>query len=253
MKALWICLKAEALKSRRTLAIILTGIAPLVIVAIVCGFYLQHSEYYTAKAGVNPWDQFISMTMVYWNLLMVPLFITLETALIAHWEHSHKNWKLIFTQPVPRWAIYAAKQITVVGWMGLCTIVLMVLTVCAGGLLHLVQPAFGLNAALPWGTFLKLGLLTYLSSFFMMAFHLWFGMRWNSFVAAMGAGIVAEIVTMFIFGQEVASSFPWSIPGALALDMVDPAQMWISLAIGLGGGLLVSVAGAWDVLRLDVQ
>ncbi len=47
--------------------------------------------------------------------------------------------------------------------------------------------------------------------------------------------------------------FDTFIPGALALDMVDPAQMWISLAIGLGGGLLISVAGAWDVLRLDVQ
>ena len=77
LKSLW----AEMLKTRRTLALLLTVIAPTVIVVFVVAFYFQRQDFFRPVAGGNPWNQFSQLILVYWNLLMLPLFITLETAL----------------------------------------------------------------------------------------------------------------------------------------------------------------------------
>ena len=47
-----------------------------------------------------------------WAILALPLFITLETALLAQTEHSEKHWKHLFALAVPRWVYYAAKWLT---------------------------------------------------------------------------------------------------------------------------------------------
>lgn len=245
-------LRAEALKTKRTLALILTAVAPAVIVLMVFVFYMQNQEYYHPTEGINPWDQISQMTMVYWNMLLLPLFITLETALIAQVEHAHKNWKLIFTTPLSRWTIYVAKQLIVMAWIALSYLVLVALMAGAGKLLQVINPVYGLDAAITWWGILKIAGLSYLASWFMISFHLWVGTRWSSFVVAMGTGIAATVASIFVMGDKVASYFPWSIPGVLAMD-TDTGVAWgVSLAICVVGSMIVALLGGWDVLRRDV-
>jgi hypothetical protein len=45
-----------------------------------------------------------------WATLMMPLFITIETALIAGLEHSENQWKNLLAFPIPRWTIYIANS-----------------------------------------------------------------------------------------------------------------------------------------------
>jgi lantibiotic transport system permease protein len=45
-------------------------------------------------------------------VLALPLFITLEVALLAGLEHGQDHWKDLFVLPIPRWTIYTAKLAT---------------------------------------------------------------------------------------------------------------------------------------------
>jgi lantibiotic transport system permease protein len=252
MNAFFCSLRAEALKTKRTLALILTWVAPVVIVMLVSAFYLQHADYYAPKKGINPWTTYSQMILVYWNLLMLPLFITLETALITQLEHGRKNWKLIFTTPLPRWTVYASKQGIILGWIALSYGALLALMAVSGGVLQWIHPIYGLNAAVPWGEILRLAVTTYLASWFMISFHLWVSTHWSSFVVATGTGIAATIVSLFIFGDDSAAYFPWSIPGVLSIDGGSGINVGVSLAIGLLGGLVIALLGGWDAARQDV-
>jgi lantibiotic transport system permease protein len=251
MKSLWTSLQVETLKTRKTLALMLTAIAPAVIVIVVSGFYIEHASFYKPSEGENAWVQFSQMNMVYWTLLMLPLFITLESALLAQLEHSHQNWKMIYAQPLPRWTIYAAKLITLEIWMALCNLELIAMIVIAGKVLQWIHPAYGLDAPVPWGSIVSSVGLAYLASGFMISFHLWVGTRWNSFVVATGVGFVAAILTGFIFGEDFAYFFPWALPGVITMDL-DNSLRWVSMAIGSLGGGLMAFAGGWDILRRDV-
>jgi len=243
-------IQAELLKTRRTLALALAFVAPLVIVSFVVGFYyMEHEEYFRPGAGQNPWNQLLQMILVYWNLLMMPMFAVRETALIAQLEHGPKNWKLLYTQPVPRRSIYIAKLLVCLGWIAISNIVLLGATLAAGRLLQAISPTFGLDAPFPWRHALWLIGLSYLAGWFMIAFHLWVASRWPSFVVAMGTGVVAAIFTVFVFGEEVANYIPWTIPGAIVSESMEPEAVGGAVAICLAGAVLAILLGGWDVLR----
>lgn len=44
-----------------------------------------------------------------WAVFMMPLLITLETALLNGIEHGDRQWKHICALPIPRHALYLAK------------------------------------------------------------------------------------------------------------------------------------------------
>jgi hypothetical protein len=63
---------------------------------------------------------------------MLPLFVTLETGQLSALEHHNKTWKQLYVLPVPRWAVYASKQVIALGLIGLSMIVLAAMTVGVG-------------------------------------------------------------------------------------------------------------------------
>jgi lantibiotic transport system permease protein len=253
MKTFFRCLSVEILKTRRTLALALTVLAPLVIALLMFAMYLQHPDYYMKSAGGSPWKQLGETMLVYWSLLLLPLFITLEAALLGGLEHSQKNWKLIYTLPVPRWAIYTAKLVVLIGLIAFSSLVLLLFMPVLGSLLQTIQPAFGFDTPIPWADLLRLALLSYLAAWFLMAFHLWVSVRFPSFVVAVGVGIVATIFGMFLFGEDIASFYPWTIPGMFSLDLAQRnITQWVSLSIGWIGSLPLIVGAIIDIQRKDI-
>ncbi|MHC1784752.1 MAG: ABC transporter permease [Anaerolineaceae bacterium] len=254
MNTFFRCLSVEILKTRRTLALVLTVLAPLAISLMTLGMYLQHPDYYINSAGDLPWKQFGETTLVYWSLLMLPLFITLEAALLANLEHSQKNWKLLYTLPVQRSAIYGSKLTVLVLLMAITTLCLLAWTILFGFLLQVINPAFGFSTAIPWVYFLRLASLIFISSWFLISFHLWISVRTSSFVAAIGAGIVATIIGLFLFGEEIAFYYPWTIPGIFAIDLAQKdLTHWLSLSIGCLGSFPLSTAALLDIRHIDTN
>jgi hypothetical protein len=245
-------LAAECLKLRRTLALWLAPIAPLVIVALQIAIVLQRQEYYQQHPIPDPWAYYGEQTVFLWTLLMLPLFITLETALLANVEHSNQQWKHLFALPVPRNAVYVAKQISGMGIIGLGVAALYAYMVLSGLALRVVTPGLGFEAPVPWTEFLQYAGLTYLASWLIISLHTWVGLRWRSFVVASAVGIGAMVVGVVLFQSNWVQWYPWTLPGLIAYSLGEGLRPVAELAVGSLGGLAVALLGAWDVTRRDV-
>ena len=230
LRAFW----AETLKMKRTLSMRLAFIAPAAVM-IYCSALVpgRRSQNPTTTCGSSIWR----MGRIFWTLLMLPLFVTLQSALLGGIEHRNEQWKQMFAQPVSRWAIYMAKQLGVALMMALSFVALMGFLVASGLLLRLVRPDLGLHVAIPWGDLVwPLG-AAYLASWLLMAIHTWVGLRWKSFALASAVGIVMTVAGVVIISSKWGSYYPWAMPGVLVNGFSKGMSLWRpELVFRLRGG-----------------
>jgi hypothetical protein len=245
-------LRAEQLKLKRTLALWLAPLAPLVIIALQVAIILENKERYQQQDITHAWTKYGEQIVFLWTMLLLPLFITLETALLSNLEHGNQQWKHLFVLPIPRWAIYAAKQIGGMFIIGLSMVSLYALLVLSGLGLRLLTPGLGFEAPVPWGEFSQYVALAYLASWLIISIHTWVGLRWHSFVVASAVGIVAMIVAVVLFQSDWAQWYPWTFSGLVTYGLGEDADVLPQLLAGTLGGLVAAVLGGWDVVRRDV-
>jgi lantibiotic transport system permease protein len=251
MNFLLLALRAETLKLKRTLAFGLIFLAPAAILLLQMAMYLDHAEYYLNQNGLNPWVNFNQTMLVYWSFMMLPLFVTLESALIGNLEHAHRNWKLLYVQPIPRWAIYAAKWVVNVALIALSMLILLGMMLLGGTILHAVYPEYLFEIGFPWLWTLKLLGLVFAAALLIISVHVWVSLRWASFVVACATGIVATVAAIFVFSSDYAIYYPWTVAGVVATGTTG-TDLATCLVVGVAGGVLAALLGMWDVSRQEV-
>lgn len=245
-------LSAETLKMKRTLALGLAFLAPLLVVFLEFLLFLQRGELMIPKSG-NIWTVLMHNSLLLWDILMVPLFVTLQTALLAGLEHGNKNWKHIFAVPISRGAVYAAKQIMAMALIGLSTPLLWAAVIGAGLLLRVLKPGIGFEAAAPMWPVLQFALLSYVTSWLIVSIHAWIGMRWPSFVVAMGVGVAATVISAMLLQSEYSRFFPWMLPAVVTREaIVNGAFSYGLIAAGALGGIFGAILGGLAFTRRDV-
>lgn len=258
-------LRAERLKLKGTLAFWLTLIAPAVVTILEFLVIFGNRDYYAvrgAQADWDAWSQFCTQVMVMWSLLMMPLFVTLETALAAQLDHAARAWKHLFSLPISRGAFYAAKQLGGMALIGISLIALVVFSILAGWGLRLVVPGAGFEDPIPVAAIASFAMFTYLASWLVISIQTWVAQRWPSFVVASGVGIAMTIIGVIVIQSDYAGYYPWTLPVLVANGFnsrINPLNIleegvrpWRELAAGSLGGLIVAVVGGWDVVRRDV-
>ncbi len=245
-------LSAEVLKTRRTLALWMAVLTP-VIVCFVQAMILLRWKGPFGGAKVDAWHLFLAYILELWTGVALPLFITLETALLAHTEHGEKQWKHLFALPVPRWAYYAAKWLVTALLVLLGEIVLAGGTVLAGYAVRWLKPALDLGPVAPVGLLVRTLLLVYLISLLILSIHTWVALRFRSFTVSVGVGMAAAVVNIMVFKSEDAMRYyPWALPLNALPELAALANIPYALAVGMLGGLVVAVAGTWETGRRDV-
>jgi hypothetical protein len=250
LRALPLVLLTEAAKLRRTLALWMAVLAPMVIV----GLY-----FLVGIAGPGPlvrpntdsWVSLTRNTVQLWTVLMLPLFITLETSLLAGLEHSDRNWKFLLSLPIPKWTIYVAKLIVAIALVWVAHAVLVAGTMLSGLALRQLSAAMKLGALpiaqIAWP-------LAKVSASLLLAVTIqhWVSLRWPSFVTAMGFGMCA-MVAGFVAVQSATYGpwFPWSLPLHTLMPRgtaVNNPMMYSAMA-----GVIVATAGAWHFTRRELS
>jgi hypothetical protein len=245
-------LSAEWLKLRRTLALWLVPIAPLVIVALQLAIVLERTGYYRQQGFADIWENYAQQTVFLWALLMLPLFITLETALLGNLEHANQQWKHLFALPVSRGALYGAKQLIAMLLIGLSMLALYLTIVVSGLAIRLIVPGLGFEAPVPWLRLLQYVGLAYLASWLVIAIHTWVSLRWRSFVVAIAVGIGAMVVAVVIFQSGWNRWYPWTLPGMITYSLEEGLRPWVEVGLGGLGGIAAAALGGWNVTRRDV-
>jgi len=249
MGALGRALGAEFIKLRRTLALWMVLVAPGTVVALQF-FSLLRMPGGSTVSG-DAWVTFVAGATNLWAAFMLPLFVALETALLAGVEHGARGWKHLYALPVPRRAILGAKLVVAVFCVAGAGLVLVGATGGAGLLLRVVRPELPLGAGVPWEGLLRdVGLLT-AASLLMITIHTWLAVRWASFTAALSTGVVGTFVTLFAVGGTLGRFWPWAQP----INTIGGTgeRMPLALVIGMGGAAVFALFAAWDLLRRDVD
>ncbi len=263
MKNLIHALRAETLKMKRTLAFWLTLIAPAVVVALQTLVTQQRKEYYMSmNLGAEIWFDYGLGTLVLWSLMMLPLFIALEVALIANLEHKSGQWKHLFTLPIPRGTLYAAKQLCGMALVGLSTIALVVWTVLGGWVLRFWVPGLGFETSAPIGEYARFCGFLFLGTWLITAILTWVAQRWSSFAIASAVGVAMTVMGVVVIQSDWAGLYPVTLPILVAngfsdtiqpLNILDEGVRPVKeLLMGSVGGILVAIAGGWEVTRRDV-
>jgi len=241
---------AEILKIKRTLALWLAFITPLAIVGLMfVASLLRQGE---VAPDFNAWDGFTQLIFTFWCLLMLPLFITLETALLSELESAEKHWKHLFALPIPRAALYLAKLLVGAGLIALSTMVLWSGMLLAGYSLRWLKPGIGFDATMPWFETLQTALLSYLAAWLILALHTWISLRWRSFTLSVAVGMIATVIGVFltISSERWVRFYPWALPSTA---MSNDVQIVLPvLMVGILGCIVVTIAGCWDMIRQDV-
>lgn len=250
MNSLWRALSAESLKLKRTLALGLAFLAPLSI-----GFLLvvMFAKMGPGQGERDSWQDLVQDGHMLWSLLLLPLFVTLQMGLLANLEHGNKAWKLIYAQPLPRWAIYVAKQIVSLALIALSMLVLVTVLFLAGRLVQLINPAFSFYRPFPWDKVALATAASFLAAWMIIAFHLWFSIRVPSFVASMAVGIVGTVAAVLVIqSDKYGPYYPWTLAGRSATMALVGKPFANSVVIGVVGGLIIAVLGCWDASRREV-
>lgn len=255
-------LRAERLKLRGTLAFWLALIAPAVVVVFEVMMVFARVDYLRASQPSDMWVDYVMQLMVMWSLLMMPLFVTLETALVAQLDHASNGWKHLFSLPVSRGALYAAKQVGGMLLIGLSLVALVGWTVLGGLVLRLALPGLGFEANVPLADVAAFACFTFLGAWLVIAIQTWVAHRWPSFVVASAAGIAMTIIGAMVIQSDYAGFYPWTLPMLVAngfnatihpLNILEEGVRPVrELLTGSLGGLVVALIGGWNVVRRDV-
>jgi ABC-2 type transport system permease protein len=238
-------LHAETLKLKRTLAFRMIFVAPLLVAALQFFVILNQRR---PAADFNLWGMISRASLSVWAVFMLPLLITLETALINGVEHGEKQWKHILALPVPRHAVYAAKFLIAQSLAAASTLILCALIVIVGLAGARLRPELPHAGAIPFVWILKHAVFVWLASWLIIAIHIWVSIRWAGFAIALGAGIGGTFFAIFAASARVGMYYPWLLPVNIFIE----ERFTAALLLGAGGGLVAAVIGCVEFARRDV-
>jgi len=238
-------LHAEMLKLKRTLAIRMVFVAPLLVAALL--FFILW-ERRNVGPDFNLWDVVTKVSLSTWAVFMMPLMITLETALLNGLDHGEKNWKHIFALPIPRHAIYTAKLIVAQMLIAASTLVLSFVAIFIGYFFKYWRPDMAKAGSAPFGLIFKQAAMVWLAAWLIISIHTWISIRWAGIALALGAGIGGVFFAVFAASARVGKYYPWLLP----VNVFSEERMAMALWIGAVGGIIAAVIGCLEFVRRDV-
>lgn len=243
-------LSTECLKLKRTLALWMVFVSPLVMVLLQFAISYKRAPDFI-HGGKDAWPPMVLQTVEVWTLLMMPMFVTLETSLLAGLENTGKNWKSLLALPAPRWTIYMSKLVVTITLLWAAHAVLMGGTIGSGWLLKLLHPNLNLGS-MPLQPFVVPMMRVSVSALLAVTIQHWVSLRWHSYTVAMGFGMCAMIVGVFaVQSKALGSWFPWSLPiravlaGAAGQDRIT--------AVALAGATVAAIVGCYEFVRREIS
>ncbi|MFC2160037.1 ABC transporter permease [Acidobacteriota bacterium] len=244
-------LSAEMIKLKHTLALRLAIIIPSIIALLQFSIILFRGQSYLQNAEA-PMLWLGRQTIFFWTFLALSLFITLETALLAGLEHSQNNWKHLFSLPIPRAMIYAAKQTAGLILVGISFLALVMYIYLTEIGLALLKPELGFSLHLPWIEILKHAALAYIGSLILIVLHTWVGLRWHNFVVAVSFGISMTIIGLLLINSDWARFYPWTLPVLILNRSIKGSPIVAELLVIGFGSIVIALLGGWNITRRDV-
>ena len=266
MKGFILSFRSEFFKSRKTLGFWAAVILPLLICLLLfVGFYTK-SEHGAGMPPMVLWIQFAGAILGIMGSLLLPMFVIFIAYSVNSIEHKADTWKSLFSLPISRLSVYAAKYFYALFLIFLCLALFVLFTIGFGNLLSLVKPELRFSDYHMEDTLAKLYFKLFLSSLGILSIQFLLSLLWSDFLKPMGIGFLATIIGVITAskGWEYCYLYPYSHP-MLALKLLphntskgEEPQIIIDLftkdiLVGITISVLVFIGGYFIVLKKSVK
>jgi ABC-2 type transport system permease protein len=246
------CLSAEALKSKRTLALATAVTVPLTLGLLnwVLLLGVSNPRDYATEYG---WVNYEHNTITFWSIVFVQSVAVLVTAFVSHQEHDSKVWRRLMCLPVPKAALYLAKLAVVLGLKALSCLLVWAGNIGYGAAYAALRPENGLAwSHIELWPMLAPFVAIYGLALFVIALHYVLSLNVHNFVASIGIGLALALVGTGLHDYALARAvFPWCLP-TVVYHAETMSDIYAALAVSGGGFLVTTVAGGWLFVRRDV-
>lgn len=239
-------LTVEAMKLRRSLALLVTLACPLMVVLLLFAVTLKQMP----ANGMKPaqWGNLWAGVSALWCYFMLPLYVALITTLVNGSEHRNQTWRLMLTLPVGRGELFAAKALVAWGLVAAANAMLVLGMLAALGILFgMGYPTAGMLQAAP---LLAIASIPFACIPVLVIQHAasW---RMNSVVPPLAIGVVATMGIVQLGSSKYWLYYPWSYPLVASNGgMQGHREHALSLALGVGAALF-ALSAAWLTRRED--
>ncbi len=161
----------------------------------------------------KPWMGFITACLSSFAPFFFPLFLVLVIAKLAQFEHKADAWKLIETQPVPKWTLYFSKWAMAMFISLLCLLFVLLFSIIGVYIISVVTPSdVYKSSVLDWSRLFALVGKIWLSSFALIAVQYIMSIAISNFIAPFIVGLIATITGSITAALGVITWWPYSAP-----------------------------------------
>ncbi|GAB3938373.1 ABC transporter permease [Mucilaginibacter myungsuensis] len=270
MKGFLLSLRSEFFKSRKTLGFWAAIIMPFAICVLVCwGMYSESERIIKTPAlnGMLMWRMYSGAILNVMGFLL-PFFIILVAYSVNGIEHKADTWKTLFSLPISKWSVYAAKYFYTMLMIVMCLALFLILTIVTGNLLGMLKPQMKFTEFHMEGALAMVYLKLFLSSLGILSIQFLLSLVWSDFLKPMGIGFIATIGGMICSAMRLTYAYliPYSHPmmalESLGLRRKKDVKMQMEfyvdlftkeLYVGLVTAVVVFIAGYYIVQRKSVK
>lgn len=270
MKGFILSFRSEFYKTRKTAALWSPVLLPLLLCMLLFAGFFNRSEQLAHAPGMLLWLQFAGAILGIMGSLILPMLIVFIAYSVNSMEHKADTWKTLFSLPVSKLSVYAAKYFYALFLVLLCLALFVLFTLGFGNLLGAVKPQLRFNEYHVESILAQVYTKLFLSSLGILSIQFLLSLLFRDFLKPMGIGFVCTITGVILAGNnwKYAWLFPYShpmlaikglmsglkekaAPGGMPQITIDifTKEIFVSLAIAV----FVFFAGYVIVLRKSVK
>ena len=240
-------LSVELLKIRRSLALLMMVVIPLMVVLLNVLIMVRQHELHRVSA--DHWNLYWYGSSGLWCYFMLPLYIALITGLLNGQEHRNQTWRMMLALPVSQTQLFIVKG--VLAWLfviGASTIMALGATLGAGLLVLFGATAQGAVefATLPFLAKIAVSCLP------VVAIQHAVSWRFQNIVLPLAIGVIATMGITQIGSSSSWVYYPWAY-SLMAINGSQGAHQDQALMLSAAVGGVLFALGAAVLGRREVE
>jgi hypothetical protein len=241
---------------------------PLLICLLLFIGFFNKSDQLASTPGMLLWLQFAGAILGVMGSLLLPMLIVFIAYSVNNIEHKAETWKTLFSLPISKWSVYAAKYVYAFFLIVLCLMLFVLFTLGLGNFLSVLKPALKFSEYHMESTLALIYFKLLLSSLGILSIQFLLSLLFRDFLKPMGIGFTATIagVIMASAGWKYAYLFPYSHPmltiksilpdhrdGGKGMLQITVELFTKDIFVSLGVAVVVFILGYFIVLKKSVK
>jgi hypothetical protein len=214
MKGFILSFRSEFYKTRKTMGFWSAVLLPLLLCLLVfVGFY-NKSDHMAGTPGMAIWIQFAGVILGSMGSLILPMLIVFIAYSVNSIEHKADTWKTLFSLPISKFSVYAAKYLYAFFLVFLCLTLFVLFTLGFGYLLSVLKPGLKFSEYSITGLLTRVYFKLFLSALGILSIQFLLSLLFRDFLKPMGIGFVATITGVILASNNWKYDylFPYSHP-----------------------------------------